>query len=174
MHVTLIAAQSVDGFITKHDEPGAGFTSEADKRFFRAALKEFDCCVMGSKSYEQARNTIQRHLPRVRIVLTRRPNDYASEASAGTLEFTSSPAQRVLEDLERRGCKRCALVGGGEIHGLFFEQGLVDELWLTVEPLLFGRGTPLCGRMVESRLELTSNERLEGSTLLLKYRVARQ
>jgi dihydrofolate reductase len=37
MRLTLIAAQSLDGFITRHDTPGSDFVSDADRAFFREA-----------------------------------------------------------------------------------------------------------------------------------------
>jgi riboflavin biosynthesis pyrimidine reductase len=57
---------------------------------------------------------------------------------------------------------------------LFFAAGLVDEIWLTVEPILFGGGTPLLVARVDVRLELLASEKLNAAgTLLLRYRVAR-
>ena len=59
------------------------------------------------------------------------------------------------------------------MHSLFFEAGLVDEVWLTVEPVLFGGGTPLLARRADLRLELQTTEKLGAQALLLKYRVPR-
>jgi riboflavin biosynthesis pyrimidine reductase len=57
---------------------------------------------------------------------------------------------------------------------LFLAAGLVDEIWLTVEPLLFGGGTPLLAARVDVRLELLASEKLNAAgTLLLRYRVVR-
>ena len=51
MQLVLIAAQSLDGFITRHDEPGTAFTSPADQTHFRTVLQNFDCSVMGAETY---------------------------------------------------------------------------------------------------------------------------
>jgi riboflavin biosynthesis pyrimidine reductase len=50
---------------------------------------------------------------------------------------------------------------------------LVDEVWLTVEPVLFGGGTPLLARRAEVGLVLQATEKLGANTLLLHYRVVR-
>jgi hypothetical protein len=51
MRVTLIAVQSLDGFITKHATPGSDFASLADQVHLRSALAGFDCSVMGAETY---------------------------------------------------------------------------------------------------------------------------
>ncbi|HZP59561.1 MAG TPA: dihydrofolate reductase family protein [Opitutaceae bacterium] len=177
MHVTLLTAQSLDGFITRHDQAGSSFTSPEDKTHFRAALAGFDCGVMGGVTYRGAREWIRAHVAapeRLCLVLTRDPAAYASEARAGELEFSAAAPKKIIAGLEARGRRRCALLGGGQVHGLFFAAGLVDELWLTVEPVLFGQGTPLLAGTVDVRLELLTLEKLNaGGTLLLHYRVAR-
>ena len=90
------------------------------------------------------------------------------------LEFTTDAPAEVLRRLAMDGHRACALLGGAQIHALFLQARLVDELWLTLEPRLFGAGTPLVGIPVEVSLHLLSAERLEaGDSLLVKYRVAR-
>ncbi|HWZ95038.1 MAG TPA: dihydrofolate reductase family protein [Opitutaceae bacterium] len=176
MHVTLLTAQSLDGFITRHDAPGSGFASPEDQRHFHAALVGFDCSVMGGVTYRGARDLIctQPMAQRLRVVLTRTPADYVAEARPGLLEFTDDPPGKVIAGLRTRGFARCVLLGGAQVHGLFFVAGLVDEIWLTVEPVLFGGGTPLLAARVDVRLELLASEKLNATgTLLLRYRVVR-
>ena len=175
MRVVLIAAQSLDGFITKHDEPGTAFTSPEDKAYFRAVLAEFDCCVFGAETYRVSREFIRSQHPgrHLRVVVTRSPDQYAADAARGALEFTNAAPAAIVADLRGRGFPACALLGGSEIHSLFFEAGLVNQVWLTVEPRLFGGGTPLLARPTDARLALQSIEKLGANTLLLKYLVTR-
>jgi len=175
MRVVLIAAQSLDGFITQHDEPGAAFTSPEDKAYFQTVLADFDCCVLGAETYRVSREFIRSQSPGrpLRLVLTRSPDRFSADAIPGSLEFTNGTPAAVLTGLQRRGLEQCALLGGAQIHSLFFEAGLVDQLWLTVEPRLFGGGTPLFARRLDARLALRSVEKLGANTLLLKYAVAR-
>jgi dihydrofolate reductase len=175
MRVTLIAVQSLDGYITKHGEPGSDFASGADQAHFRKALASFDCCVMGAETYRTARDQIRGRMtaPRLRIVLTRSPAAFASDAIADQLEFSSESPKSLIAHLQARGCSRCALLGGSQIHSLFLEAGLVDELWLTIEPVLFGEGTPLLAKSTETRLRFLSHTSLTSDTGLLKYEVLR-
>jgi dihydrofolate reductase len=175
MRLTLIAAQSLDGFITQHDTPGSAFASEADRAFFRKALQGFDCCVMGAKTYRTARDQIRRTLmpERLRIVITHTPDTFRADATVGTLEFHNRSPKELITLLRGRGYSRCAILGGAQIHSLFLEAGFVDELWITVEPLLFGRGTPLLAQAAQVSLKLLAHENLSEDTLLLKYQVKR-
>lgn len=173
MRLTLIAAQSVDGFITFHDTPGSAFTSSADKSFFREALKEFDCCIMGSTTYAEAREAIRGNLMqgRLRVVLTRHPDQFAGDVQPGAVEFTDRSPASLVAHIEERGCRKGVLLGGSRVHSLFLEAGLVGELWLTIEPVLFGKGTPLLNAATHTKLELLDVARLAPHTLLLKYAV---
>src|SRR5208283_5448507 len=168
MRIVLIAAQSLDGFIAQPAQPGTAFTSPEDKAHFRTAVADFDVGVFGAATYRVSHEAIRaqvagRHL---RVVLTRSPERYAAEAHPGMLEFTSAAPAALAHELRTRGFRRCALLGGSQIHSLFLAAGLVDEIWLTIEPLLFGGGTPLLAHPAEVRLELHALEKLGTSTLL--------
>jgi riboflavin biosynthesis pyrimidine reductase len=108
---------------------------------------------------------------RLRIVLTHKPEAFANDGAPGKLEFVNTPPAPLIADLKQRGFQRCAILGGSQIHSLFLEAGLVDELWLTLEPLLFGSGTPLLARPTTTKLSHLSSEKLGPSTLLHKYQV---
>jgi len=174
MEVTLITAQSLDGFITKHDEPGTSFTSAADKKHFAATLGRFDASIMGGETYRVARSVIRSRLTaaRRRIVLTRTPSAFAEDAVTGQLEFTDASAQSVISDLRSRGHRRCALLGGAQMHRLFLEAGCVDFIEISLEHRIFGGGTPFVNAAIDVTLTLIRHERIEGSnTLLLTYEV---
>lgn len=173
MHVVLIAAQSLDGYITRHEEPGTAFTSPEDKQHFSRALRDFDCRVMGSTTYKSLRESVQKmaRAGNSHLILTRKPNGYAAEAIPGALQFTSDTPREVVDSLAREGHKRCALLGGGLMHALFLRAQLVNELWITIEPRLFGSGTHLAQQPLDVGLRLKSHENLSADTLLLKYDV---
>jgi dihydrofolate reductase len=167
-----IVATSLDGHITKHDNEGATFTSEADQHYFKNALKTFDCSVMGAKTFEASKPMILKssNLERLRVVWTRHPEKYRQYQQQNKLEFSSNDLKMILEDLQARGKQRCAILGGSSVYTECLKQGLMDEIWLTLEPLLFGRGKKLVEGLLDVRLELLNVEYLSKDTLLLKYR----
>jgi dihydrofolate reductase len=175
MEIVAIAAMSLDGFITKHDEEGVAFTSAADKKFFREALTEFDCCVFGSKTFLADKSGILNNLTkeRLRIVLTRSPEKYATYQYPDMLEFTSDSPEDIVADLQRRKKTRCALLGGGEVYTLFLAKNLLDELWLTIEPKMFGDGKKFVTKRMDIDVLLKEIRKLSENTILLKYTIKR-
>lgn len=83
----------------------------------------------------------------------------------------------VLGELHRRGLKSILLEGGGELNFSFFEERLVDEIYITITPRILGgreAPTPVDGRgflaNAQTRLDLVSSRR-RGDEVFLKYRV---
>ena len=83
----------------------------------------------------------------------------------------------LLERLKQRGIERLLVEGGGELNWHFVEQGLVDELYVTVAPaLLGGRDAPTLlegtgfSMQQQKHLELIDLHR-EGNELYCHYRL---
>ncbi len=172
MKTVAIVATSLDGFITKHDHEGTTFTSEADQKYFRETLQTFDCSIMGRNTFEASKDMILKspHVDRLRVIWTRTPKKYAQVEQQGRLEFSASDLKTILEDLQARGKQRCAVLGGSSVYSECLQQGLMDELWVTLEPLVFGSGKKLVEGKLDVNLELMSSEHLSTNTLLLKYK----
>jgi len=81
-----------------------------------------------------------------------------------------------LEELrERLGVRRLLVEGGGLTIYSLLREGLLDELWITIAPYVFGAGTPIIGgpqaRSLGVRLYLMSYEVLCGGWVNLRYKV---
>jgi len=138
-------------------------------------MAHFDVGVFGGETYRVSREAIRaqtagRHL---RVAMTRSPERYATEAIPEVLEFTRAAPAALAHELRTRGFRRCALLGGSQVHSLFLAAGLVDEVWLTIEPLLFGGGRRCWRSRLTSGWNCFAMEKLGANTLLVKYHVAR-
>jgi dihydrofolate reductase len=169
-----IAAQSLDGHITKHDNEGTSFASKEDQVYFREVLKTFDCSVMGSKTFEVSQEMILNslHTNRLRVVWTRTPEKFSQYQQEDRLEFYAGDLKELFATLETRGKTRCAILGGTSVYTECIKHNLIDELWLTLEPLAFGGGKKLFDGELDVKFELISIEHLSNNTLLLKYKLA--
>lgn len=164
MNVILIAAITADGFIGRSSGHAADWTSKEDKKLFVQITKEAGTIVMGSKTFE----TIGRALPgRRNIVLTSRPQEYEVEG----VEFTSESPQNLVDRLDSEGVKSLAVCGGAHVYHHFMQAGLVNELYLTVEPVLFGTGVKLFADELDVKLQLLSSDKLNEDVVLLHYKV---
>jgi dihydrofolate reductase len=180
MKVVLLAAVSLDMYISPADQetlPSTLWTSQEDKAFFTKKSKELKVMVMGSKTFA----TIGRVLPeRKTVVLTSRPEELTAEflqkqqlaALPKDLEFTAAEPEELIAELTRQGYQELALCGGATIYNLFLQKNLVDQLYLTVEPVSFGKGVALfqAEKSELKRWQLRSSQQLnETGTLLLEY-----
>jgi riboflavin biosynthesis pyrimidine reductase len=66
------------------------------------------------------------------------------EAGAEIVAVDEDPVggRALIELLAERGCERVLTEGGPELMGSWLQAGVVDELFLTVSPLVFGGGEP--------------------------------
>ncbi len=141
MKVTLIAAISKDGFINHRvDEQASEWTSPEDQAYYSALLKRYKLQFMGRKTYEAYKARFKRSSLYRRIIRTNNPELY--KAVPGKLEFTDDPLSALITRLEQEGFRHAALLGGSEVFTEFLDAGLVDEAYVTVEPVQFGSGVP--------------------------------
>ena len=63
------------------------------------------------------------------------------------------------------------LVGGGELVGCFADAGLLDEIWLGLQPVFLGAGAPLLPRRLTSKRVRLESARQDGQQALLVYSV---
>ncbi|MCB1122067.1 MAG: dihydrofolate reductase family protein [Verrucomicrobiae bacterium] len=176
MRIVAVAAMSLNGLITRGSEPGAAFTSDADKAWFARAMQSFPIKVMGINTFEASQEMIlrlvQKQPEQLRFVLTNRPTEFLKLNLPGRLEFMKATPEEVIEKIEERGRadEPIAIMGGSRVYSGFLQVGLLDELWITLEPQLFSSGTPLLQEACLEHLELRETEQLSPSTLLLKYK----
>jgi dihydrofolate reductase len=166
MKVCIIAALTADGFIGRDAGHLADWTSPEDKKLFVRLTKEAGVMVMGSRTFA----TIGRALPgRRTVVYSSQPQNI----TVGGVEVTQEAPTRLVARLEKEGANGLAVCGGASIYAQFMQAGVVDELYLTIEPLLFGTGVPLFGETLDVPLRLLSTEQLNDNAILLHYAVDR-
>ena len=84
-------------------------------------------------------------------------------------------AAAAVAELRRRGLARVVVEGGPTLNAAWLDAGVVDELFVTVAPLLVGdRGRGIAGELRAGPIGLVLHEcRVHGSELVLRYRVPR-
>jgi dihydrofolate reductase len=165
MKVVLVMAMTLDGKIGKDPDHFPDWTGSADKRLFADISKNAGVVIMGSKTFD----TLKKPLPgRKTVVMTRNPGRASNTAA---VVFSPGPPASVVETLRREGYRQAVLAGGATINTLFARAGLIDEIVVTVSPLVFGDGLSLFNGEVDLTVDLVGHDPVEGGLLCLRYRV---
>jgi dihydrofolate reductase len=166
MKVILIAAVSADGKIAEHaDQSSLDWTSKEDTQFFIEKTKEIGTVIMGHKTFA----TINKPLKGRRLVVLTR--DTSQKKPLPGVEFTSLEPAALMRKLSDDGVAEVVLGGGSVVYGQFLEAGLVTDIYLTLEPFLFGNGVPFAQGFDRIPLHFESVEQLNDQTVLLRYTI---
>ena len=94
----------------------------------------------------------------------------------GQLEFTSESPVELVKRFELQGHELVLVVGGPQIATSFLKNHLIDELWLTIEPKIFGLGSNFAmEEKLDVNLRLIHCEQVnEQGTLITKYEVIKK
>lgn len=150
---------SLDGFIAKKDnsvswlESGSSYEAgvSISEEEVAAFLKTIDCYVLGSPTYEHAMQLGWPYGDTPAIVVTSRR---LSQAKA-SVEFYSGDLKTLVDEKLGPRYRNIWLVGGAMLCQRFLELGLVDEIQLTIAPVLLGEGLRLFdGSLAEERWNL--------------------
>ncbi|MGD0284667.1 MAG: dihydrofolate reductase family protein [Candidatus Saccharimonadales bacterium] len=164
MKVFIIACLTADGFIGQNaDHLSTTWTSPEDTKFFIKMSKEAGVVVMGSRTF----STINRSLPGRRLIVYT-PN--ADDIKVADVETTNEDPVALVKRLENEGAQAVAIAGGASIYAMFMASGVVDELYLTIEPVIFGQGLPLFNETLPAiKLTLIDSQALNPNTMMLHY-----
>jgi riboflavin biosynthesis pyrimidine reductase len=170
----MAAVVSLDGRITRGDDPNVhAWSSSEDWHHFLALRAEHDVVVIDRATFETVKPEPQAGL--LRIVLTNHPDLYSDAVIKDQLEFMTISPKALIADLKKRGRERVLLAGGSTMSAEFLAADLVDDIYLTFEPLLFGAGRPVVDMpsALNLKLHLESIQQLnDQGTLLAHYSVA--
>ena len=160
--VFIIAAVTADGFIAKDTHHPALWTSKADKKRFIEITRRAGVVVMGSTTYKTLGKPLKE---RVNIV-------YSRNQKLEGAEMTTDNPRDLINKLEIRGFKEVAICGGSDIYTMFMKAGVVNTIYLTVEPIFFGKGIGLFKEDLHYFLKLKNSQTSESAgSLLLEYEV---
>ncbi|MDO8676036.1 MAG: dihydrofolate reductase [Candidatus Azambacteria bacterium] len=158
-------ASSIDGRISLSEKTLPSWTSKEDWKFFQHSLLRADAVVVGRNTYRAAAGRLRQ---RNTFVISRR---LAKMARRGNVTFVN-PANVDLAALFAK-YKMVAVLGSGAVYRFMLESRLLDEIFITIEPLIFGRGKAMfVGGTKTTRVSLLSVKRLNRTgTILLHYQI---
>ncbi len=163
---------SLNGYITNgSDSDVTKWTSPEDKAHFKVAKSESRLIVMGKNTYLAMRKSMVMDDKTLRVVLVNELSEFLHENVDGKLEFSNLKPQELIEWLSDLGYDNMLLAGGSYVYSSFLDAGLINELQITIEPVVFESGTPLFSNLESiQNLKLKNSKQLNPTgTLLLSY-----
>ncbi|MFW5719913.1 MAG: dihydrofolate reductase family protein [Candidatus Dojkabacteria bacterium] len=163
--VSLFVVVSIDGYIARNiEDTPFQWNSREDQDHFLQSTREIGVLIMGNRTYKSMGG-------KVRSGLEYYVFSHSEEQNSSNLNYVKGDSKEVLVSLEKNGVTRVALIGGNEVYTQFLQAGLVDTMFVTIEPVVFGSGIPfISGLNMPIRWELVTSSLLNATgTLLLEY-----
>lgn len=165
MKVILYMAVSADGLIATAGGD-SDWVSEADTDFGRI-IREVGCLVVGKRTFDQYQGDLYPMEGVINIVLT----SSKVKGSDKNVLYVGSPSEAIAV-AQKRELSSLVLIGGGRTNGSFLKENLIDEIYLSVHPLVLGEGIKLFEGVAKAvKLELLGKKDLFEGLVQLHYRV---
>lgn len=171
MKTILYMGITPNGYIAKEDGDSE-WTSKEDLDGFYQHSKSAGNIIMGRNTYESAIKYGYFPFPdAVNVVMTHQniKNKWGEK-----VVVTDKSPKEILQMLEEKRFKEAFIAGGGKLNSSFMKEGLIDEIYLDVEPLVFGKGIQVFApEEFEYELELLEINKLNENTVQLHFKVKR-
>ena len=169
--VVLYIAMSLDGYIAKPNDD-LGFLSIVEKEGEDYGYTDFvstiDTVILGRKTYDWVMNQVGEfpHADKTAYIITR-----AARPAIGKTVFYTGGLTGLVRKLKAEDGQNIYCDGGAEVVNELLKNGLLDELIISVIPILVGNGTRLFkdGRP-EQKLKLVGAKTFETGLTQLLYR----
>jgi dihydrofolate reductase len=173
MKIILLMAVTADGKIAKSSDHFPDWTSPEDKKMFAAVTKKHGVVIMGDRTFF----TFKKPLPgRLNVVFTLLKKPCLAGRRAPQMKnvlWVKGNPKNVLKKLSKMGYKSAVLGGGSFLNTQFLKKKLIDEIWLTIEPKIFGDGLGVFGGDFDVDLKLLSVGKINKNSIVAKYKVIR-
>ena len=169
MKVILYMAITANGMIAKIDG-NSDWVSPEDTKSFLKHSRDAGVVILGRKAYELFDESYPLPLNKGTHYVMTSNTDMSSDNP--TVKFTNQTPEKLIKELENKGQKEACVIGGSITATNFMQKGIIDEIYLDIEPLIFGQGMPLfVPTDFEFNLELLEVKNLSPQTVQLHYKV---
>jgi dihydrofolate reductase len=183
--VTTELSMSLDGYVANLDDsvdhifdwyfdggieiptPRDGLTfrvSEASARHIREGFARTGCLISGRRLFDYTNGWDGRHpVDAPVVVVTHRgtPEDWVAEHPGAPFTFVSDVETAVATARDVAGDKNVSVAGPNVIQQVI-NLGLMDEICVSLVPVLLGKGIPFFGELAKSPVKLAGPRVIEG------------
>ena len=152
--IIVYIATSLDGYIAREDG-NIDWLPESAESGYDTFYKSVDTVIMGKTTYDQVL-TFGEYPYKDKKSFVFTTNNQTKDENA---EFVSD-VDKFVKDGFPGVDKNIWLVGGAQIIASFLKQKVVDEIIVTIVPIILGKGIPLFKNIEnETKLELVKTEK---------------
>ena len=168
--VVLYIAQSLDGFIATEDHDISWLSiveQEGEDYGYEDFVDTVDTVFMGRRTYEKVLSFGIEfpHKDRNCYVLST-----SRTGSDENVTFFSGDLKALVGDLKKKEGKNIFIDGGAEVVRVFRVLDLIDEIVISIIPMMLGKGIRLFKEIdATSQLKLISSQSFESGLVQLKY-----
>lgn len=168
--VKLFIASSLDCYIAREDGGIDWLYTDADYGYAKF-YDSIDTIIVGRKSYDQSLTfDIYPYKGKKVYVFSRKKE--RKNNNEQDVEYIDTNIQDFVTSLTQSIGKDIWLLGGGEIVSVLLNAGLVDEIILSIHPIILGTGIPLLRNIQkEVNLKLENSLSFESGLTQLSYKV---
>lgn len=168
--ICLFIAMSIDGYIAKPDGDISfldEMNQEGEDYGYSAFSETVDTVIIGRKTYDKilSMGVESPYGDRDVYVLTRSPRE-----NSGKINFYPGDFKELVTTLKSKPGKNIYCDGGAEIIAQLIHENLIDEMTISVIPVILGEGIRLfSGNFQEKKLKLTKSKSFENGLVQLQY-----
>ena len=168
--VILYIASSLDGYIAKPNDD-LSFLSRVQQEGQDYGYAEFidnvDTVILGRKTYDWVMKQVKKfpHAKLDSYIITRTPRQ-----DIGNIKFYTGNLKELILKLKKQRGKNIFIDGGAEIINELLKEKLIDQIYLSIVPILLGNGVRLFkDGLPEQNLRLINSKQFETGLIQLQY-----
>lgn len=174
VNVSVFIAASLDGYIARPDGDVSWLEEyqplgDGEDGGYGELFNAVDSMIMGRGTFEKVL-TFDWPYGTKPITVMSKSLKLIPETLLSSVRIDDSTPLEILKKLEAEG-QRHVYLDGGQVIQSFLREGLVNDLTLTVIPVLLGDGIPLFGRLEDDlKLDVIETRTWENGFVQIKYK----
>lgn len=161
---------SLDGYISGVNDDTSWIPDCGGEQFHKI-VSENEVILMGRRSYEFA--VVEKVFPykcALNLIMTHDIKQLKQREKENII-FSDGSIEEVMDIIKNKGYEKVFLMGGGRLNAAFINANMVDEIILTIHPIVLGGGTKLYEGLVNKKnFVLVSQKKLSGGSQVFTFK----
>ncbi|AFY45680.1 bifunctional deaminase-reductase domain protein [Nostoc sp. PCC 7107] len=170
--ISLFIASSIDGYIARESGEIDWLFTDQDYGYTEF-IADVDTLIMGNKTYQQVLGFDEYPYSSQEVFVLSKTLQGQAENNA---TFVNGDWQNFMTNLRQSSGGVIWLVGGAQTIKFFLKHGLIDEMILSIHPIILGNGIPLITKdsSLETKLELKDVKTYNSGLVQVTYDIKRK